>query len=195
MTIPNAPVERTAPEGYTEALYWRISDSKSKVIRIQLWALLFTVVWLSIFYLIARYVGGMTGGLPGNVWLWVVPIVVVMPLHEFIHGMAMRSFGARPQYGVMWKQLMLYATSPGYPFPRDHFLVVAFAPLSLISVLVVCGIAWLSHSFWVFPLALGGTVNAAGAIGDIWIAGIVLRYPSSAKIMDERDGVRVFVRQ
>ena len=32
------------------------------------------------------------------------------------------------------------------------------------------------------------------AIGDLWIAIIVLRYASTAYVIDERDGVRVFLQ-
>jgi len=46
---------------------------------------------------------------------------------------------------------------------------------------------------WVALFAFCATINAGGAIGDLWIAKIVLRYPASAYIMDERDGVRVFL--
>jgi hypothetical protein len=47
---------------------------------------------------------------------------------------------------------------------------------------------------WLVPwLVLGLIANAAGAVGDVWMSLIALRYPRSTWIVDERDGMRVFV--
>jgi hypothetical protein len=54
---------------------------------------------------------------------------------------------------------------------------------------------FLSGTLWVIILAIAGIINATGAIGDLWITGIVLRYPDTAYIIDEKDGVRVLLHQ
>jgi hypothetical protein len=51
----------------------------------------------------------------------------------------------------------------------------------------------LQGTAWVALLAICGVVNASGAVGDMWITMIVLRYESTAYVMDERDGIRVFL--
>ena len=49
---------------------------------------------------------------------------------------------------------------------------------------------------WLFAVLVGlltlAYVNASGAIGDVWITTIVLRYAPAARIVDERDGIRVY---
>jgi membrane protein YdbS with pleckstrin-like domain len=68
------------------------------------------------------------------------------------------------------------------------------APLFILSILVILGMWFVQgNALWVALLAMCGTINAAGAIADLWIAIIVLRYASTAYVMDERDGVRVFL--
>ena len=62
----------------------------------------------------------------------------------------------------------------------------------MISILVVLGMWSLQGTLWVALLGICGVINASGAIGDMWITAIVLRYPITAYVMDERDGVRVF---
>jgi hypothetical protein len=37
-------------------------------------------------------------------------------------------------------------------------------------------------------------VNAAGAIGDLWMTSVALRYDSSVLIRDEEDSMRIFAR-
>jgi hypothetical protein len=51
----------------------------------------------------------------------------------------------------------------------------------------------------VVPDALGYYVglvivlNAGGAIGDLWMVGIVLRYPPHALVRDEADSIRIYL--
>jgi len=74
-------------------------------------------------------------------------------------------------------------------------LLIALAPLFILSILVILGIWFMQGTLWVALLAICGTINASGAIGDIWISVIVLRYATTAYVMDERDGIRVFLQK
>lgn len=120
-------------------------------------------------------------------------LLLVLVLHELVHGFCMRLFGAHPKYGILWKALAFYATSPGFAFPRWQYLLIALAPLVALSLLAVLLILLLAGTAWVALIAFVAAVNAAGAIGDLWITMVVLRYPAYAYMMDERDGVRVFL--
>ena len=114
-------------------------------------------------------------------------------LHELTHGMAMQIFGAKPKFGILWKGLMFYATSPEYAYHRNNYVVIALAPLIFISILAVLGIWLLQGTLWIALLGICGTLNASGAVGDMWITMIVLRYANTAYVIDERDGIRLFL--
>ncbi len=129
----------------------------------------------------------------GEMGLAVAGIVLTFILHELTHGLAMQMFGAKPKYGIIWKGLMFYATSPGYAYRRNNYVVIALAPFVFISVLTILGMWILQGTAWVALLAVCGVVNASGAVGDMWITMIVLRYSVTAYVMDERDGIRVFL--
>jgi hypothetical protein len=105
----------------------------------------------------------------------------------------MQTYGAKPKYGILWKGPMLYATSPGYAYRRNDYVVIALAPFVLISALVILGMWLLQGTLWVLLLGLCGIFNASGAIGDMWMTMIVLRYATPAYVVDERDGIRVFL--
>ena len=120
-------------------------------------------------------------------------IFITFVLLEWLHGITMKIFGAKPQYGIKWKQLLFYATCPGHAFHRNQYVAVALAPLVVLSLLFVLGIWLLSGTGWVALLGICGVLNASGAIGDIWMSGIALRYPTAAYIVDEQDGMRVFL--
>ena len=105
----------------------------------------------------------------------------------------MKVFGAKPKYGIIWKGLMFFATSPEYAYCRNNYVVIALAPLIFMSGLVVLGMWLLQGTVWVVLLGICGMINASGGAGDISIAFIVLHYEHTAYVIDERDGIRLFL--
>jgi hypothetical protein len=186
-------IQRTTPEGFIEAQYWRISDNKTNLVLAQILAIGLTLVWGVLFYLFARLMERTGQGASADTTIMLLSYLGVLLIHELIHGLTMLSFGAKPKYGVMWKELMFYATSPGYAFTRNQFLAVSYAPFVVVTLAVLGCLAFLHLPYLTWPLIAAGAGNAGGAIGDIWISKVVLRYPAEAKIMDEKDGVRIFV--
>jgi hypothetical protein len=184
------------PPGYQEVLHWRITDRPIRVVSIQILAVLSFVIFGLVFSSLAISLGQLPShmefGLAETVAV-LAAIVLTLVLHELIHGAGMQCFGAKPKYGALWKQLMFYATAPEFAFRRNNYVVVALAPIVVISILVVLGMVLLQGAIWVALLAICATFNASGAIGDLWITSIVLRYPMKAFVMDERDGIRVFL--
>ncbi len=118
--------------------------------------------------------------------------VVTLLLHELAHGLAMLAYGARPRFGILWQGLMFYATSPGFAFRRNDYAVIILAPLVGISLLALVLVLFLPPDVAVLVAACA-TVNGAGAVGDLWILLITLRYPEHAYVMDEHDGMRIFL--
>ena len=184
------------PDGYHEVLYWRVTDKPVRVIVLQAVGVLLLLVFGVIFFSIAGSLGRMPtqGNIgPLEIGLMLVAILLTFVLHEATHGLVMRALGARPQYGIQWKSAMLYATSPGFSYRRNSYIVISLAPLVVLSALVVLGMWLMQGTLWVAVLAVCGAFNAAGAIGDVWISTIVLRYAPTARIVDERDGIRVYL--
>ncbi|WP_068820091.1 DUF3267 domain-containing protein [Phormidesmis priestleyi] len=184
------------PNGYQEVLYYRLN----KPIRVTVLQIL-SIPLFVVFGLMFLNVAIGLGKLPSHVQirltgiiLLVIGTLLTLFLHELTHGVVMRMFGAKPHYGVLWKQAMFYATTPRYAYRRNDYLLITLAPLSILSILVILGMWFMQGTLWVALLAICGTINASGAIGDLWIAIIVLRYAPTAYVMDERDGVRVFLQ-
>ncbi|MBC2702462.1 MAG: DUF3267 domain-containing protein [ANME-2 cluster archaeon] len=70
--------------------------------------------------------------------------------------------------------MYFYATTKTI-FTRNQFIVIAIAPLVVIS-LVVIGImaAFQSIAHW---MIIPFVINGSGAIGDLWVTRNILRYP------------------
>jgi len=185
------------PDRYQEILYWQLTKKPGQVFLLQFAAIpllvILGLVFLNLAINLRKAPLRLTIGL-SEISLLLAGVVLTLVLHELTHGMAMRLFGAKPRYGFLWKQLMFYATTPAFAYPRNGFLGIALAPLFVLNMVVILGIWLLSGTFWVAVLAVCGAINASGAIGDVWMTIIALRYPASAYVVDERDGIRVFCK-
>jgi hypothetical protein len=192
------PASGVVPDDYQEVLSWKVTEKSIRVIALNIFGVLLFIVFGMIFSSIAIRLGRLPSegnfrlGL-SSLSLAIAGIVVTLVLHELTHGLIMQMFGASPKYGIIWKGLMLYATSPGYAYRRNNYVAIALAPFVLISALVILGMWILQGTSWVALLCVCGIVNASGAVGDMWITMIVLRYAATAYVMDERDGIRVFL--
>jgi hypothetical protein len=192
------PTSGLLPSDYQEVLYWKVTEKPIRVITMNILGVFLFVIFGAIFSNIAVSLGKVPSESEIRLGLSEIcsvfaGILLTLVLHELTHGLAMRLFGARPKYGIMWKGLMLYATSPGYAYPRNIYIVIALAPFAFISILVVLGMWLLQGTLWVVLLGMCGIINASGAIGDMWITMIVFRYAVTAYVVDERDGIRVYL--
>ncbi len=191
-TIPGA-----LPDSYREVLYWRVTDTTARLLVAQALAIAGFLIFGVLFTTLAMALGGMPSSGTfrldwGSMISLLVAVVVTLIAHEGIHGLAMGMSGAKPRFGVYWKGLMFYTTAPGFSFARNAYVAILLAPLVLISTLVIL-VLWLFPGWLWAAWVAGGVFNASGAVGDLWMTLVVLRYPALARIMDERDGLRVFL--
>jgi len=185
------------PSPYQQVLYWKIGEKSSRLVVVNLLSIPVAVVFGIGFFIFVRTLGGAPKfGLSNTeILIFLIGIIIVLALHEFVHGVLMQSFGAKPRYGFFVKGLMFYAKAPGYAFKRNRYIIIVLGPLVSLSILACLGIVLLSGTPLVWLLALGAIVNASAASADLWITAIVLRYPASAYVVDERDGMRILVPQ
>lgn len=184
------------PESYAEVLYWKLSHHKTLLVVLNVVGLVLTGLALVPFLVWAR------SWQPGietlemrtlQIGAAFIAVVLTIVLHELTHGLALRAYGAQPKYGVMWKEMMFYATAAGHAFRRNAYLVIALAPLVGLS-LVGAALLMLPMPVWVaWTIAFCAAINVGSAIGDMWLVRVALGYPPVAYIVDEKDGLRVFM--
>ncbi len=118
-------------------------------------------------------------------WL-LAAIVIVVGLHESIHGAVAALFGHKPLFGL--KPPLVYITFAS-TIPRDHFILVALAPFFvldlLFGLLYARGLLKLFSNFCF-------TINTIGAVGDVWVAIKLLGTPRGTVIQDTKTGFEVW---
>lgn len=147
------------------------------------------VLFTALYIAVRASEGGFTVGL-GGLALLIVAIVLVMIIHEGVHGIAMAVFGARPRFGAqLTARVMpvLYCTATGVLFTKAQFLVIALAPFVVLNLVLAGLIGWMPGGGWlVVPAAL----HLGGCIGDLWMAVLVARLPTGTMVEDLRSGMR-----
>ncbi|MFN8373925.1 MAG: DUF3267 domain-containing protein [Anaerolineae bacterium] len=192
------------PAAYHEVGYYTANDPQI-LLRLNLLSLLplfAAYVGMSLWFSFVR--SGRGSWDVGSAWVDVIGLVFalfgVLLLHEWLHGIAIAFYGHKARYGAKFATLgrlkipiMLYATTDNGLFRRYEFMVIALTPLIAITVLSMLA-AFILPDRWHFYLTLAAALNAGGAIGDLWMTWVVLRYPVSALVRDEADSIRVYTK-
>jgi hypothetical protein len=131
----------------------------------------------------------------GTILISVTLFIGTVVLHELIHGVFMSIYGGKPRYGAGIAYFILpyfYATTKTV-FLRNQFIVIAIAPLVVIS-LVGIGLmaAFPSIAHW---MLIPFVINASGAVGDLWVTRNVLRYPKHVLLEDRKTGLIIYGKE
>jgi hypothetical protein len=201
-----APPITTLPLDYTLRYTINLKENKLLQIVLQLASvvLLIGFGWLFLWVLAAMRPqatgsfsisigpGGMLWLLAGGLAIVIISVLVIV-IHEAVHGVFFWLFTQhRPVFGFqVW---YAYAGLPeGVYIRRNPYLVVGLAPLVVLSLVGVALFA-IVPPLLLWPVFIFVTINAAGAVGDMMVAGWLLFQPASALIHDSGDVVRLYAR-
>ncbi len=178
-------------------MYWRLSQNLALHHSILLQLSGLVVLFLGfVLALLWRSAWRLGDSVDVSGWGLVVGLLLTYIPHELVHGISMRWQGARPQFGVIVEKygfFAFYTTAPGYAFRRSAYCVITLAPLMGLSALYLLLLALIRDATWAGAFVLALAFNLSGSVGDLYIAGMLLPYPASAFVIDERDGVRIFL--
>jgi hypothetical protein len=111
-------------------------------------------------------------------------------LHEAVHGLFFWVYTKeKPEFG--FRGLYAYAAAPVWYLSKTPYLIVGLAPLVLISVVGFVAAIFAPYS-WVFPILLFITLNASGAVGDIYAFFWILSQPAEILVQDFGDLMKVY---
>jgi hypothetical protein len=130
---------------------------------------------------------------PGLVFAWlginILSYIVMLLVHELLHGLTITLLGGRPHYGAHLP-FALYCGAKDQMFPRNSYIAIAGAPLCVISLaaLIFTLLAPGLSSFILFANA----GNVSGAAGDLLTIQRLHRLPSRVLVEDRKTGYRAW---
>lgn len=121
------------------------------------------------------YVGGSLlkdqpkgGGIESLLWqigAAFIGFFIVLPIHEFIHGLTFKRIGApKVGYGYSLKSMMVYAYSQNFPTTMREVAVVAVMPFLVITLGLIIG--WILLTGYPLFWAILLLIHTSACIGD-----------------------------
>ncbi|MGW8317966.1 MAG: metalloprotease family protein [Candidatus Promineifilaceae bacterium] len=128
-----------------------------------------------------------------NILALLLALIATLLLHELIHGLGFWLLSkSRPKFGV--HLLYAYAAAPDWYLPRNPFIIVGLAPFLTITLLGLLALPVISVNG--VPVLLAAiTLNAAGSMGDLIVAGWFLMRSPNLLAQDSGPAVRIFEPQ
>ncbi|MCI0393704.1 MAG: DUF3267 domain-containing protein [Chloroflexi bacterium] len=155
--------------------------------RLQVTANLLLVASVPLWLWIGWWLPGEFRALPlrglGDLLLVLATVLLGVLVHEAVHGLAYRLLGYRVTFGANLRLFAAYAAAFGQFQKRNHNLVVALAPLLVITAVMVPLLAAPDHTVSLVALAML-LFNTGGAVGDLYLAWRLLRWPAAALLYD-----------
>lgn len=187
---------QTLPDNYQPFARLNIEDKRTQLILniaglvlLAVFGVLF-FLWMAAFHS-ADFAAGIQFNLQiGQFLAAILALIIVLVLHEGIHGLAYWLLaGVRPVFA--FKGAYAYAAAPGWYVARGPYLAIGLAPLVLLSLAGMLALAVAPLS-WLAVIYFAVVMNAAGAVGDLWVAVLLLRAPRGCLALDSGEEIQLF---
>ncbi len=192
-----AQASRTLPPAYKPRGTIDLSKNRTAAISLSIAStvLLLLFGWFALVLVAALRPDAGSFTVQGAELVLLLAVVVVLTaamiiLHEAIHGLFFWLFTRdRPIFAL--KAFYAYAAAPDWYIPRSQYLIVALAPLLLIT-LAGLGLLLVVPAAAIPALMFVVVVNAAGAVGDMAVVGWLLVQPRPTLVHDRGDAVTIY---
>lgn len=125
----------------------------------------------------------------------VISVIVVIVLHEGLHGLFFWVFGGKVRFGASFRTGMgpaFWASSPGGLFSKNQFQIIGLAP-QLLTMLLLLLLTFASlPNILAYPILLGAAFNVGVGCLDIFTIFLLRRYPKGVLVEDTKDGLRIW---
>lgn len=173
----------TPPPGYAAPVRLVYPKVALQVMAISL-LLLTTPVLLAVAWLLqGRPSGVPVVTTPSDLGVVLLTVILTVLGHEWIHGVAYQLLGYRVTYGASLKLLAAYAAAFGQWQRRRDNLIVALAPLVVITLLLM-PLLGVSNRILVVVAFTALLFNFSGAVGDLYLTWRLLRMPRGTLLYD-----------
>jgi hypothetical protein len=186
---------KTLPEGYEQSGEINLKKNRRLAITLNIVALF--VIVLS-FYLLASFAVLVRPGLMntsgtihlGTVAILVVLVVMLLTIHELIHGFFFWVFTrSRPVFAI--RLFYAYAGAPDWYIPTRQFAIVAVGPLVIIDTVGLL-LMLLVPENWVLFIAFVVAFNTGGSMGDLLVLARLFKLSPTSLANDTGDVITFY---
>lgn len=177
---------QTLPQGYNEILKINLQKDKKAAIIVNVFSVLLMAVVFTIgnSFVSIKTLFDLTDGFKIyfiRLALILFGIIIYLILHELVHGICMKAFGAEKiKYG--FTGLYAYAGSDCY-FSKKAYIIIALAPIVIWGiVLLILNFIVPGNYFWVVYFIQ--IMNISGAAGDLYVTYKFLKMPKNILVKD-----------
>jgi hypothetical protein len=125
----------------------------------------FIGVLVSVFLLVKNTTGFVVT-IGKGIFILVISMVPLIPIHELLHGLAFKLIGAKKlTFGANLKEMVFYVTSHGFVLNQRQFYFIALTPFAVLNILFI-------------PFLFVNSINIQ------WIAAMLLAFHTSCCIGD-----------
>ncbi len=121
----------------------------------------------------------------GELGALIVSLVVVVIIHEGIHGVFFKIFNFKGKVKFGFKNGMAYATSPGSMYRKWQFFIISIAPFIIITILLL-----VIMNEWPYAwLRLLIAAHSGACAGDFYWCYLLLTTPKNLLVEDTEVGL------
>ncbi|MBC2153152.1 DUF3267 domain-containing protein [Listeria innocua] len=129
-----------------------------------------------------------TNGLAGVMWLGVGYVVVIV-IHEAVHGIFFKAFRPESKVKFGFKNGMAYAGSPGAFYSRAQFFIISIAPFIVLTGLFIF-LRFLGVNEAVLYLIFA--LHTSGCVGDFYYCILLINQPAGIVVEDTDKGISFY---
>lgn len=194
------------PDGYREIYKLNLQKDKKTALVVNLLSLIICVIMLVLGHVVVpittifdEYValldsvldgfGKMNVIFLGKILLIIAGLAVYLVLHELVHGICMKYFGAKKiKYG--FTGLYAYAGCDSY-FSKTPYIIIALAPVVVWGIVLLL-LNLLIDTSWFWVIYVIQVVNISGAAGDIYVTHKFSKMPKDILVHDSGIAMEVY---
>lgn len=188
---------KTLPDGYNQIFAVNLQKDKSKVVLINVAAVLITLV-MAIpmhFHISFFTIFDMSNGFGAYALRFLVllaGIFAYIVLHELVHGVSMKICGTdKVKYG--FTGIYAFAGSDDY-YTKKSYIFIALAPVVVWGVILAVINAFVSET-WFWIVYIIQISNISGAAGDFYVTVKFLKFPDDILVHDNGVSMEVFSKE
>ena len=116
-------------------------------------------------------------------FLLIVSIILLIPVHELIHGLFFKLFGnGKLKFG--FHGFAFSCSMPSHYFNKRAYTLIGLAPLIIISIITgALSIFMYKSDYFIIPYAVLA-INFSSSIGDIYVIFVLFKYKKTVLVND-----------